>query len=309
MTITKPKIRTGARAASPKPEPVEVAAVPEAPAPVNVYAGRLKLPPFRPGVFDGIRNEDYHRDGALGSTSLKTLATKTPSHYQWERSNSKHTPEFDLGTALHSIVLEEDETGIVAVDADSWRTKAAQQQRDDAYSDGLTPLLNKEIAQAKAMRDSVMAHPVARHAFIGHRAEASVFTEEDGLMLKCRPDAWLPGLLVDLKSALSADPRKFGKAAAELGYHQSAAHYQDVVKAATGEDLPFLFVLAEKTAPFLVSVVELDKDALDLGRRLNTRAKQVYRDCMATNTWPGYPEAAPISLPNWVSKQQEEIAA
>lgn len=264
---------------------------------------------IEPGIYDGVRNEDYHADPALGSTSLKTLATKTPAHYRWDQANTVHTPAFDLGTALHSIVLEQDESDIVEVDADSWRTIKAREARDAAYAEGKTPLLAKEVAQAKAMRDAIMAHPVARHAFTGHRAETSVFWEEDGLTLKCRPDAWVKNLLVDLKSAITADPRKFGKTAADLGYHQSAAHYQDGVKAATGEELPFLFVVAEKTAPYLVSVVELNQEAIDLGRRLNDRAKRIYRECTKNNSWPGYPDSEPISLPTWASIQQEEIAS
>lgn len=262
-----------------------------------------------PGIYDGMTSADYHADPALGSTSLKTLATRTPAHYRWDQENQRHTQAFDLGTALHSIVLEQDETGIVEVDASSWQTIKAREARDAAYADGLTPLLAKEVAQAKRMRDAIMGHPIAQHAFTGHRAEASVFWEEDGLMLKCRPDAWVQNLIVDLKSSLTADPREFGKTAANLGYHQSAAHYQDGVKAATGEDLPFLFVVAEKTAPYLVSVVELDQEALDLGRRLNDRAKRIYRECNANNSWPGYPDTEPISLPVWASTQQEELAS
>lgn len=260
-------------------------------------------------VIDGMSSADYHAHPALGSTSLKTLATRTPAHYQWDLTHSKHTPAFDLGTALHSIVIEQDETGIVEVEAASWIGKAAREERDEAYAEGKTPLLTKDLDTARAMRDSIMDHPVAKLAFTGHRPEASVFWEEGSLELKCRPDAWHRSLLVDLKSTVTADPREFGRTASNFGYHQSAAHYQDGVEVITGERLPFLFVLAEKTAPYLVSVVELDQDAIDLGRRLNDRAKRIYRECKAANRWPGYPDAEPVSLPTWASIQQEELAS
>ena len=261
-----------------------------------------------PGIYDGITNANYHADSALGSTSLKTLATRTPAHYQYEKLNPKSSAAFDLGTAAHSLILEQDESGIVVIDVDAKRGKVWTEPASAAEADGKIALTSKEWAQVVAMRDAVMAHPFARGLFTGHKAEHSVFWQElDGLILKCRPDAWQPGALIDLKTARDANPNEFGRTAHEYGYHQSAAHYIDGVKEATGEDLPFHFVLVEKTAPYLVSVAELDWEAIDLGRALNDRAKRIYRECLETNTWPGYPAAEPISLPNYAVYQTEDL--
>lgn len=261
----------------------------------------------QPGIYDGISNAAYHRDPALGSTSLKTLATRTPAHYQHDKVTPKFSDAFTLGTAAHSWILEDDISDIVVVTADNWLSKAAKELKAAALSEGKQPLLSKEWTQVSAMRDAVMSHPVARKLFTGHQAEQSVFWDEDGLMLKCRPDAWKPGLLVDLKTTRDANPNEFGKTAHEYGYHQSAAHYIDGVKAAAGEELPFHFVLVEKTAPYLVSVVELDIEAINLGRQLNDRAKRIYRECIETGNWPGYPTAELISLPMWAIYKAEEI--
>lgn len=262
---------------------------------------------FSPGVYGGVSNADYHRDPALGSTSLKTLATKTPAHYQHDKANPKFSDAFTLGTAAHSLILEGDTSGIVVVEADNWLTKDAKAAKAGALAEDKQPLLTKEMAQVWDMHDAVMNHPAAWKLFNGHQAEQSVFWEEDGLMLKCRPDAWKPGVLVDLKTTRDANPNEFGKTAHEFGYHQSAAHYIDGVKAATGEELPFHFVLVEKTAPYLVSVVELDVEAVNIGRQLNDRAKRIYRECVESGTWPGYPAADLISLPMWAIYKAEEL--
>lgn len=262
---------------------------------------------MKPGIHDGISNRDYHADEALGSTSLKTLATRTPAHYQHDLMHPKSSAAFDLGTAAHSLILEQDESGIVVIDVDAKRGKVWTDPASAAEAEGKIALTSKEWAQVVAMRDAVMAHPFARGLFTGHHAEQSVFWEEDGLMLKCRPDAWQPGALIDLKTARDANPNEFGKTAHEYGYHQSAAHYIDGVKAATGEELPFHFVLVEKTAPFLVSVVELDVEAINIGRQLNDRAKRIYRECAESGTWYGYPSADLISLPMWAIYQTEEL--
>lgn len=260
-----------------------------------------------PGIYGGISNADYHRSEALGSTSLKTLATKTPAHYQHDKTHPKFSDAFTLGTAAHSLILEDDTSGIEIVFADNWLTKAAKEAKAAALAAGKQPLLSKEVTQIEAMRYAVMNHPQARDLFTGHQAEQSVFWEEDGLALKCRPDAWKPGLLIDLKTTRDANPNEFGKTAHEFGYHQSAAHYIDGVKAATGEELPFHFVLVEKTEPYLVSVVELDVEAVNIGRQLNDRAKRIYRECVESGNWPGYPAAELISLPMWAIYKAEEI--
>jgi hypothetical protein len=262
---------------------------------------------YEPGIYDGISNAAYHADAALGSTSLKTLATKTPAHYQHDKKHPKFSDAFTLGTAAHSLILEGDESGVMVVDHENWLTKAAKEFKADALSAGKQPLLAKEWAQVLAMRDAVMAHPVARELFTGHRAEASVFWDEEGQTYKCRPDAWKSDVLVDLKTTVNADPNEFGKVAHGFGYHQSAAHYIDGMKAATGEELPFRFVLVEKTAPYFVSVVELDWEAIDIGRALNDRAKRIYRECVESGNWPGYPTAEPISLPMWAIYQAEDL--
>lgn len=262
---------------------------------------------YSPGIYEGIKSADYHADEALGSTSLKTLATRTPAHWKWESEHPVHKDIYDLGTVTHSLILEGDESGVEVIDVDDKRGNKWTIPAAEAVSNGKIPLKRAEWDLVKAMRDSVMAHPFARDAFTDHRAEESVFWEEDGLMLKCRPDAWKDGLLVDLKTTVTADPREFPKLGYKLGYYQSAAHYQDVVLAATGEKLPFVFINVEKSPPYLVSVVEYDQEALDLGRQMNARAKNIYRRCLETGEYPGYPAAEPISLPLWAIYQSEEL--
>jgi hypothetical protein len=263
---------------------------------------------FSPGIYPGITNSAYHADAALGSTSLKTLATKTPAHYQHDKAHPKSSDAFDLGTAAHSLILEGDESGVKVIEVDDKRGAKWTEPADEARAAGQIPLTSKEWDQVNGMRNAVMAHPAARAAFTNHKAEQSVFWDEDGLMLKCRPDAWHPGwTLVDLKTARDANPKEFGKTAHEYGYHQSAAHYIDGVKAATGEELPFHFVLVEKTEPYLVSVVELDAEAVNIGRQLNDRAKRIYRECVESNTWHGYPSPDLVSLPMWAIYQTEDL--
>ena len=48
---------------------------------------------------------------------------------------------FDLGTAVHAVLLEGRADLIVSVDAADWRTNAAKAQREDARKEGKLALL------------------------------------------------------------------------------------------------------------------------------------------------------------------------
>lgn len=262
-------------------------------------------------IIEDMPNEAYHRHSALGSSSIRTLTSKTPAHFDYQRNRPTYSDAFDIGTAAHSIILEDSFDGIQEVTADNWMTKAAKEARTAARSQGLTPLLTKELAQVRRMRDSVMAHPKARAVLEGGTPEVSVFWDhETGTELKCRPDKWNPdhaqgNLIVDLKTTVSADPEKFAKSVAEYGYHQQEAHYVDGLRA-HGYTPKFVFVLVEKTAPYLVNVVELDPYAVELGRAANEKGIRLYNECLSNNRWPGYQTTEPIHLPIWAERQAEE---
>lgn len=267
--------------------------------------------PPEPGIYDKLSNDAYHRGPGFSSSGARTLTTKTPAHFQYQQANRTHSDAFDIGTAAHSIILEGDYTGIQEVDAETWATKAAKEARIATRVAGKVPLLSKDVRAVKAMRDAVMDHPRARLLLHGGKAEQSVYWKhETGTTLKCRPDKWNPEsmlgpLIVDLKTTISANPEDFSKSVGNYGYHQQQAWYQDGLKA-HGVDAKFVFVLVEKSPPYLVNVIELDPYAVELGRFANDKAIRLYNECSTNNHWPGYPTAEPVSLPVWAERQAEE---
>jgi hypothetical protein len=267
----------------------------------------------QPGVYDGIPDEIYHGDtGSLSSSGAKKLiAPSTPAEYRWEKD---HPPEptaaFDLGTAVHTLVLGAGRQP-VSVDAKSWQTKAAAEQRDAARANGQIALLVKDFAKAQDMAAAVLAHPIAAALLSSGIAERSLWWEDPitGQTLRARPD-WLPTgtrFIVDLKTAENADPASWGSAVAKFGYALSAVWYCAGAQA-TGliDDPSFLFVAVSKSPPHLVSVHELDWDAQQFGLRQMRRALEVHAECVATNAWPGYPPVVhTTSLPRWAYYAEE----
>ncbi|MGV2383985.1 MAG UNVERIFIED_CONTAM: PD-(D/E)XK nuclease-like domain-containing protein [Thermobifida fusca] len=275
----------------------------------------------RPGLYD-LPEEVYHADpvpgGSLSSTGARRLL-ECPARFRYEQAHPPAPkPHFDFGTAAHKLVLGVGPE-LAVIDAPDWRTKAARDAAREARERGAVPLKRNEYEQIQAMAAALRAHPVAGPIFTesAGRAEQSLFWQDPETRVVCRarvdhlPHPTQQGrlILADYKTCVTADPRKLPRVIAEHGYHLQAAWYMDGVRAlGAGEDVAFLFVFQEKTAPHLVTVVELDHEALQVGAYLAREARQLYAACRRTGRWPGYSDDSPVvvSLPSYYSRQFEE---
>src|SRR5207244_1704033 len=50
----------------------------------------------------------------------------------------------------------------------------------------------------------------------------------------------------------------------------------------------FAFIVQEKEPPYIVTVIELPAELVDIGRARNQRALERFRDCTESGLWPGY---------------------
>jgi hypothetical protein len=288
-------------------------------APTLTTEDRLPLNTGRePGVYPDVPIDEYHGDKTTLSSSgaRKLLPPSCPALFRWEQDNPPAPKQvFDFGSAAHQMVLGGGpDLGIV--DAPDWRTADARQERDDIRAEGGVPLLRHEYDQVQAMADAVRRHPVASALFdVDHgRPEQSLYWRhhETGVQRRARLD-WLPDsvpgrrmVIPDFKTSPSADLESISKSSANYGYYMQAAWYLDAVRALGLAEKPaFVFVFQMKTPPYLISVVELDQNAIDLGRSLNTTALHIYRECVESSRWPDFcdGEIPLISLPAWVESQ------
>lgn len=275
-----------------------------------------------PGVYDlppDVYHADPTPDGSLSVSGARLLLPPScPAKYAWQRNHPQQpTPEFDIGHAAHTLGLGVG-PDLLLVDAKDWRTKAAQAQRDEARANGYVPLLKADYEAVNGMATVLRDNPHVGPLFGGAGlAEKSLFwiDEETGIWCRARPD-WMPymgrderrAIIIDYKTSKSAYPGLFGKAADEYGYHMQAAWYMDGVKAlGLADDVAFVFVVQEKTPPYLVSVDELDAPSLRVGADRNRKARQIYRDCTDSGVWPGYSQDVElVSLPPWALRRHEQ---
>lgn len=277
-----------------------------------------------PGIYD-IPEDAYHADpvpgGSLSKSGAKLLLPPScPAKYAYEKAHGRPPKkEFDLGTAAHTLVLGSGPQ-LVEVKADSWRTDKAKGEAAEARERGAVPLLSSEMATVRAMAAALREHPMAATLLTRWgRSEQSAFWRDKptGVIRRCRFDV-LPherdGRMVipDYKSCAAADLDSVSKAVEKFKYHMQAAWYLDGARALdlAGEDAAFVFVFQERTAPYLVNVVQLDVAALLIGAALNRRAINIYAQCTASGRWPGYSDdIETVTLPAWAERQgwEEEL--
>lgn len=275
-----------------------------------------------PGMYDDLPEELYHADpmpgGSLSSTGARKIIQTCPALFRHEQLNGRPPKDvFDFGHAAHKKVLGIG-LPIHEVQCTDWKTKAAQDARKAARAVGEVALLTAEVQVIEEMAAAILAHPIASALFnpAAGKPEQSLFwhDREHGINRRCRID-WLSNgvegrrlILTDYKTTKSADPRSIAKDVVNYGYHQQADFYRDgAIALGLDDDPAFVFVFQEKTAPYLVTVVQLDSVALSIGRDLNERAMATYAECLASGRWPGYSDDVElISLPNWAIYQHEE---
>lgn len=279
------------------------------------HCRKAKTPPSVPqndGIYSNIPSDLYHADKAsLSSSGARTLVNLTPAEYIAQRDEPPNPkPQYDFGHAAHLMVLGEG-ARLVCVDAADWRTNAAKEAREKAWEHGKAPLLKTQIDVAQRMAGKVFEHRIAAKLLEIGAAELSGYWHDadTGMRLRFRPD-WIPEtgsgrpIIVDYKTAASANPKRFAKSCADYGYHQQAAWYIDGLAETTSvEDAAFILICQMKDPPFLVSVVQLEAEDIERGRRQNRAAIELYAKCSEANHWPGYDNLYTIALPGWARAQ------
>jgi hypothetical protein len=261
---------------------------------------------LQPGIHD-IPAAAYHADPApapsLSASIAKVLLNQTPRHawLQHPRLNPHYQAEvsmnFDLGSAAHALILG-DVQRFVHIDAENFRTKAAQNQRDEAYAAGLIPLLPDQWetvqAMAGAARAQLSRHEDASGAFTHGKPEQTLIWEDDGIYCRLRLD-WLPdggNVFYDYKTtSADAGPNGWGRRQLfDLGNDIQAGIYRRGIQRLLGiKDPVFRFVVQETKPPYALCVHGLSPATKMLADAKAYEAVRIWRWCTSGNRWPGYP--------------------
>lgn len=265
-----------------------------------------------------IPSDQYHADKlddkpTLSASIAKILCAATPAHAKaaHPRLNpdlkKKEEEKFDVGTASHLILLE-GVSKIEVIVANDWKKQATRDLRDEARAAGLIPLLSAQaedvVAMVEAAKVQLAAHSVQPPLFVaGGKAEQTLVWDEDGVVCRARPD-WLlddNSLIADYKTAHNANPEKWSKRALfDNGYDIQCALYLRGIQKISGVQAKWLWVVQEKTPPYVLSIVRPGADVLAVGAAKVQRAIDLWRGCLERDEWPGYSTSVfEAELPAW----------
>ena len=255
----------------------------------------------------------------LNSSIAHLLLTRSAAHarHAHPRLNPAWAPEedsrFDLGTAAHAVLLEGKRNLIHIVEAPDWRSSAAKIARTLARADGKVPLLTHQatavLALATCAEQAIHFSPDLANLGPLVAEQTLVWREPGGAFCRCRPD-WMitdHAVIISFKTAANAEPEAFGRQIISLGYDVQAAFEVRAVEMLTGKVPAYVWLVAEVDPPYACSLIGLSPTMAELGRQKYDRAVKLWAACLASDTWPGYPERiAYVEPPAWAMAQWAE---
>lgn len=277
-----------------------------------------------PGVYK-TTVKDYHTDSLLEkhptlNASALIDMLRSPLHC-WHNHprlggasvNREHKKHMERGSALHAMVLGSGEV-IRRIDADSYRSKEAQAERDAAVANWEIPLLYADYDEiehaALAVKMQLSEHGDASRAFTDGQPEMTLLWEERGVWCRVRLD-YLADRMVfdDLKgTGVSAEPESFmRKTLFNLNYDIRAAFYLRGIRAlGLHEDPVFRFIVAEMNAPYAISAVACSEELIQAANVKVEQGIRLWRHCLAKNRWPGYGDMSYwAGVPAWRTQGEQ----
>lgn len=272
-----------------------------------------------PSLLFDVPHDTYHADDfgdqpTLSRSVAYLLVKKSPLH-AWdahprlggmlhrERPNEPR----DNGTLMH-LLLFGGGPEVVPVEAKDWRTKAAQEARDEACERGALPVLVRVLEEAASVAEiyrqrllDVGVNPLA----CGR--EAVALWDDGGVRCRARFDlVYQPdGVVWDAKFLRNGRPADFDRAMVLDGYDIQAAAYLRALQAVCPEaDRPRIeYLLCETEKPYAVAAVPVGESMRSLGEQKWSRAVRLWRECLDSGKWPGYGRREAVA-PAWALSEE-----
>jgi exodeoxyribonuclease VIII len=266
-------------------------------------------------------NDEYHAGPGVSKSHLDVIANQAPLHY-WhkylnpERERSEPTPAMQLGTCIHSAILEPDTLSAVCVPNPGIDRRSnagkAEYAAFCAEHAGKIILADEDYQAVLLVRDAVYRHPVARGLLTDGKPEQTFFAldPEHNELVKCRFDYLRDAgdMAIDVKSTEDASPEGFGRSVANFRYDLQPPWYFDVMDILYGQTpQSFVYLAVEKKPPYAIGIYFATPEqiavARDTARRDFGRIVQLKQTYGTATAWPDYGiEALPLELPKWMKR-------
>ncbi|MCG5279844.1 PD-(D/E)XK nuclease-like domain-containing protein [Providencia rettgeri] len=272
---------------------------------------------MKEGIYYNISNEDYHNGLGISKSQLD-LINEMPAEYIWSKDapiDEEKIKPLEIGTALHCLLLEPDEyykRYKIGPDVNRRTNEGKKKEKeffDMCEKEGITPITHDDNRKLMIMRDSALAHPIAKWCLEADGvSESSIYwtDKETDVLCRCRPDRIITAhnYIVDVKS--SGDIEKFDYEYYNYRYHVQDAFYSDGYKEVTGITPTFLFLVVSTKidcGKYPVRTYVMSEEAKSAGRTAYKHNLLTYAECLKTDEWAGI---RTLSLPRWAKELRNE---
>lgn len=273
--------------------------------------------------FEVMSNAEYRQREGLSSSDIKRMM-KSFATWKYFKDNPQEnidTPSLKFGRCYHKYMLEPYDfmnEYVVAPKVDR-RTKEGKEE----YAKFLVEAGDKEVIDEETfdklqkMQEVLYATPYVKKLINGEHEKSFFWTDEKyQLPMKIRPDSYgvfgSQKIITDLKTAKCAETSAFMRDALKYNYDIQAVHYIEGMKAITGDEYKFVFVVQEVEQPYLVNVLEADEYFLRNGYEVRDEMLKTYKRCIELNEYPGYLGFTEdknfinlLSVPNWIRQAMD----
>lgn len=273
----------------------------------------------------------YHADPciepSLSSSMIRVMLERTPAHAFASHPRlggagigDNSTPAMTFGTAVHALMLGVGRN-IAVIDADSYRTKAAQAARDEAAVLGHTPMLREAYERACAAAQAIIGRVsqidgcqniLATHApeLVAVWCEGSVWCRAQiDLAPQGRDhDAWWT--IYDLKTTeVALSPVALARKIVSEWLDVQASFYTRGVEALIDPTARarFRWLFAEVGAPHGVLCATPSGAMTSTAESKVMAGLSIWGECLRSGKWPAYPgEVIRLEPPTYLESQWRE---
>ena len=248
---------------------------------------------YRSNLMDGSVHPDFS-DMPVRFSLLKAYGWSALHGYHARLFELKQTQAMQRGTATHALLFE---TRKVV----GYPGKVRRGKEYDAFVEAHpdTEILTmKDYDSARFLADAIREHPMASQILDGVR-ESTMRFDWNGMKCRTTPDVRGVDFLNDVKTTANGDPVKFLWHALRMKYH-AQLRMQAIGCVQSGYKAPEFHYLtvAEASAPWVVTVFEIQPRALEQGEKLLMQWSERLKTCEASGVWPGYSQAVvPLDIP------------
>lgn len=268
----------------------------------------------RATLYTGIDNEAYHAGPGISKSQLD-FVRQSPALLEWVKNapvDTEAEKAVDTGNLFEALLLEPErfhrEYCLAPDEPKNTKAGKAAHEEAEAEAERLGQKLVDQESWRKVhlMRDSVMAHPVARRIVeSAPMAQTSYYwvDETTGLLCRCRPDILFEApFCVDVKTTASIE--RFPASVDNYRYHVQDAFYSDGLgHYFNGERPSFAFLTVSTTRSagrFPVHVYELTPEDRTAGREAYLSDLARYKRCIEDNQWA---DVEVLERPYWARRR------